>query len=302
MNLRSVDLNLLVALDALLTERHVTRAAERIGLSQPAMSNTLLRLRHMFNDELLIRTASGMQPTHYADELQEPVRLALRQIERVFESDADFDPLTATNRFVIRMSDLLAYLLMPSLLSDLAKSAPKVSLDVVHLSPARTVEALERDEIHIAVSTGLDHSPLIRPEFLFADRMVCVMRLGHSLSKKKITLEEFLLQRHLKVSISPTDARFVDDVLDERQVERTVAVNTQHWLLVPHILEKTDLVSVMPGRLATTICSSQLVVRPLPFASKPFDWLLYRHRRYDRSRSVLWLQSRIRAACEHLRV
>ena len=109
MNLRSVDLNLLVALDALLTERHVTRAAERIGLSQPAMSNTLLRLRHMFNDELLIRTASGMQPTHYADELQEPVRLALRQIERVFESDADFDPLTATNRFVIRMSDLLAY-------------------------------------------------------------------------------------------------------------------------------------------------------------------------------------------------
>ncbi len=297
MNLRSVDLNLLVALNALLSERHVTRAAERIGLSQPAMSNTLVRLRHIFHDELLIRGANGMQLTHHAQELQEPLRLALRQIERVFESDADFEPATAANRLVIRMSDVLAYLLLPALLADLAQSAPGLSLDVVHLSPAQTVEALERDDIHLAVSMGLDHTRSIHAETLFEDRMVCVMRAGHTLAAKPITLSSFLAQRHLKVSMSPTDARFVDDALTARHVERVVAVNTPHWLVVPHVLEQTDLISVMPGRLANAICGQSLVARSLPFAGKPFSWALYRHRRYDRSRSVLWLQSRIKATC-----
>src|SRR5882724_9452347 len=107
MNLRAVDLNLLVALDALLTERHVTRAAERIGLSQPATSSALGRLRHLFKDELLIRTASGMQPTARALELIEPTRQVLRQIERVIDSDAGFDPQRSARSFTIRMSDVL---------------------------------------------------------------------------------------------------------------------------------------------------------------------------------------------------
>src|ERR1700712_3591136 len=113
MSLRSVDLNLLVALEALLTERHVTRAAERVGLSQPAMSNALGRLRGMFGDELLVRTATGMQATARAIELAEPVRQLLRQVERVLESDAGFDPARSERGFTIRMSDILAFLILP---------------------------------------------------------------------------------------------------------------------------------------------------------------------------------------------
>src|SRR6185295_16535070 len=106
MNLRSVDLNLLVALDALLTEQHVTRAADRVGLSQPAMSNALGRLRGVFGDELLVRTATGMQPTPRALELVDPLRQLLRQVERVLESYAGFDPATSDRTFTIRMSDI----------------------------------------------------------------------------------------------------------------------------------------------------------------------------------------------------
>ena len=294
MNLRSVDLNLLVALDALLEERHVTRAAERIGLSQPATSNALARLRGVFGDDLLVRGAGGMNPTPFALALAEPLRQALRQVERVLDSDIDFSPATAANRFVVRMSDLLSQLLLPGLLADLATSGPGIQLDVVHLPPGRTVDAIERDEVHVAVSMGLNHSASIRCETLLDDRMMCVFRAGHPLASRALTLETFLVHGHLKVSMSPTDTRFVDDVLAGQGLRRRVVANVPHWLVVPHVLATTDLVAVMPGRLAEAIRGTALIAREPPFATAPFDWKVYWHRRYDGSRSVDWLRGRIR--------
>ncbi|MBN8939818.1 MAG: LysR family transcriptional regulator [Rhizobiales bacterium] len=293
MNLRSVDLNLLVALDALLGELHVTRAADRIGLSQPAMSNALGRLRHIFKDELLVRTSAGMQATPRALELAGPIRQVLRQIERVFESDTGFDPARADRRFALRLSDLLSLLLLPALLAPIGRDAPGIGFDVVHLPPARTVEALEKDEIDIAVSMSLEHSSAIRAEMLFADRMVCVMRKAHPLATRPLTLEAFLEQRQLKVSMSPTDLRFVDDVLARSHLKRDVAVNVPHWLVVPHVLTRTNLVSVMPKRLAAAIGAETLVIRDLPFASEPFDWTLYWHRRHEGNPAIAWLRARI---------
>jgi DNA-binding transcriptional LysR family regulator len=293
MNLRTLDLNLLVALDALLAERHVTRAANRIGLSQPAMSNALGRLRRIFRDDLLVRTASGMQPTAQAELLREPLRLVLRQIERVFEGAVGFDPQRAKVTLVLRLSDLLAYQILPPLLANIVRSAPGVSLDIVHLAPTETVDALERDEVHAAISMSLEHSASIRSEALLGDRMVCVMRRGHPLEREHLTLEAFFDSRHHKVSMSPTDRRFVDDILREAGHTRNVAVNVPHWLLVPHILRSTDLISVMPERFAASI-SHDLLCKALPFASAPFEWRLYRHRRHEGSRAVDWLCQRLR--------
>jgi len=196
MNLRSVDLNLLVVFDALMTELHVTRAASKVGLSQPAMSNALGRLRHIFNDELLVRTAAGMQATPRADALANPVRQVLRQIEHVFESTPALDALPSTRHFNIRMSDVLAMLLLPKFLQNLEKHAPGISVDISHTAPGETVEALERDDLDLAVSMGLVHSTSVRSEFLMPDRMVCVMRKDHPLGTKKLTLRKFLAARH----------------------------------------------------------------------------------------------------------
>jgi len=160
-NLRSVDLNLLVVLDALLRERHVTRAARTVGLSQPAMSSALARLRNVFKDELLVRTAAGMQPTPRAEALIEPVRQAIGQIERVLENDQGFDAANSERRFVLRLSDLLSYLILPRLMAEIGGSAPRIALDIKHLSPLRTIDALERDEIDAAVSMGLEHTGTI---------------------------------------------------------------------------------------------------------------------------------------------
>jgi DNA-binding transcriptional LysR family regulator len=296
MNLRSIDLNLLIALEALLRERHVTRAADRIGLSQPAMSNALGRLRHIFNDELLVRTASGMQPTPRAEELLEHTQQLLRQIERVFESDESFDPTKSNRKFAVRMSDLLSLLILPALLDRTSAVAPMVGIDVLHLPPSRTVDALEKDEIDVAVSMGLDHLNSISSEVLFRDNMVCVMRKSHPLAKKPLTIEAFLAQRHLKVSMSPTDMRFVDDVLTRKRLKRDVGLNVPHWLVVPHILARSNYLSVMPGRLATQIAGTSLMVREVPFGAQPFDWSLYWHRRHEGNQAIGWLRDQIRAA------
>ena len=294
MNIRSVDLNLLVALDALLTELHVTRAAEKVGLSQPAMSNALSRLRHVFKDELLVRTPQGMQATPRARELAEPVRQVLRSIERVLEGDTRFDPVSSDRRFAIRLSDLLGRLLLPALVADLAESAPAIRFDVVHLSPHRTTDALERDEIDIAVSMGLEHAASIQSEPLMRDRMVCVMRREHPAALVELTPDTFLAAKHLKVSMSPTDLRFADDVLSRLGKTRNVVLNLPHWMLVPHVLERSNLISVMPRLFALAITGGVLTMRDLPLPSDPFDWTIYWHRRNEGNDAIRWLKQRLR--------
>lgn len=299
MNLRSVDLNLLVALDALLSERHVTRAADRVGLSQPAMSNALSRLRGLFADELLVRTATGMQPTPRALELLEPLRQLLRQVERVLESDAGFDPAVSERVFTVRMSDILACLILPLLMAR-RPDAARVGYNILHLPPAQTVEALERDEIDVAISMGLDHANSIRSHKLLRDRMVCLMRKAHPAARGGLTFERFIAQQHMKVSMSPTDLRFVDEALAERGHRRVIALNVPHWLLVPHVLKTTDLLAVMPGHLATALIDDGLRMEELPFKSAPFHWMMYWHRRHDQSRANRWLREEIGAVCDGL--
>ncbi|MGB3415086.1 MAG: LysR family transcriptional regulator [Mesorhizobium sp.] len=295
-NLRSIDLNLLVVFDALMETRHVTRAANQVGLSQPAMSSALRRLRSALGDELLVRTPAGMQATLKALELAEPVRLILRQIERALEPDSAFDPAKAERTFRIRLSDVLAMLVLPSLLGRFGAADSHMSLDVVHLPPDGTIDALERDELDMAVSFGLAHGNTILSEPLMSDRMVCVVRRGHPFSTTPPSLERFLAGRHVRVSMSPADLRFVDDVLVSDDHRRDVAINLPHWLVVPRVLHETDFVAVMPERFFLSLADERLVSCELPFASSAFSWSLYWHRRHDRNPAIRWLRESLRMA------
>lgn len=299
MNLRRIDLNLLVALDALLAERHVTRAASQVGLSQPAMSNALRRLRHVLNDELLIRTSVGMEPTPRALELVEPVRHILRQAERILEAPDRFDPATSTLRFRIRMSDVLGYLLMPGLLASIRREAPGVMLEVVHLAPVDTIRALESNDIDVAVSMDLELPPSIRSEVLLNDRIVCVMSKHHPLARRRMTLPNFLEQDHIKVSISPVDGRYVDSELARLGKSRHIAVNVPHWLLVPHLLRQSTMISALSERLAER-AGVGLACRDLPFPSDSFNWSLYWHRRHDATPAQTWLRTLLAKAAADL--
>ncbi|MDN5843062.1 MAG: LysR family transcriptional regulator [Alcaligenaceae bacterium] len=295
-NLRSVDLNLLVFFDALMSERHVTRAAEKVAISQPAMSNALSRLRMLFKDELFVRTAKGMEPTPRAVELGMRVHAVLQQTTRLMSSDVQFDPATSRRDFSARLSDLVGILILPRLMARLRTEGPGVSLDTIHLSPEQTIDALETDRLDIAVSMGLEHTSAIRSETLFNDRMVCVMGENHPLAQGRLSLKQFLSYPHLRVSMSPTDIRFVDRVLAEKNLERNIALNVTHWLLVPQIVGETDLLSVMSERAARRIGGPGFVIRPLPFSTPSFSWQLYWHRRYEHSRAHQWLRTQFHEA------
>ena len=294
-NLRSVDLNLLVALDAFLAEGSVTRAAGRLGLSQPAASNTLKRLRELFDDELLVRSATGMSPTERALELQRELIPILRAISRVFETSLRFEPATATRQFRLRMSDVLEALLLPRLVQLFLAAAPAASLNIVHLSPQETLDALEADRLDVAVSMGLAQPGSIRSRSLFQDRMVCVMRDGHRAAAGTLTVERLLAERHVRVSISPSDRRFVDDILARLSLSRDIALHTQHWTVVAASLRDSDLVAVMPESLARGL-GPGLALRELPFASQAFDWKVYWHRRHDASPARAWIVDLLAAA------
>ncbi|NBV71792.1 MAG: LysR family transcriptional regulator [Burkholderiaceae bacterium] len=292
-NLRSIDLNLLVFFDALMSERHVTRAANKVSISQSAMSNALSRLRHVFKDDLFIRTSKGMEPTLRAFELGQSIGQILQQTSRLMSSDIHFDPLISNRSYSIRMSDLIAALVLPVLVNNLSSSAPNISLDILHISPEKTVELLESDQLDIALSTDLEHNNSIRSQALISDRMVCILRKGHPLSSGKLTLKKFLDGRHLRVSMSPTDIRFVDNVLASQGHKRDVVLNVPHWLLIPEILKKTDLIAVISERLASNFTNEDLVLRPLPFMANYFHWTMYWHKRYEHSQSHQWLRGLI---------
>src|SRR5690625_3121548 len=283
-NLRSIDLNLLVLFDALMAERHVTRAANRVAISQPAMSNALGRMRAVFKDELFVRTAKGMEPTPRALELAQLIHPILQQAVRLMNSDSQFDPTGSERTFKTRMSDLLGIIILPKLMGHLRAEAPRVSLDVVHLSPEQTVEALETDQLDVAVSMDIEHTSTIRSEMLFADRMACIMRADHPLAHGRLTIKEFLSYGHLRVSMSPSDVRFVDRLLAAQNLERNVVLNVAHWSLVPRVLLETDLIAVMSARGAQHLAGSKVAIRALPFDASNFMWNLYWHRRYEHSR------------------
>ncbi|WP_242540504.1 LysR family transcriptional regulator [Trinickia mobilis] len=300
MNLRSVNLNLLVIFDALMRERHVTRAALRIPMTQPAMSNALARLRLLFEDDLFIRAGNTMEPTPRAVELGESVSRILRQTERLMSSDVSFDPATAQREFTARMSDLVSCLVLPQILATLSGSAPGVTLDVLHMSPERTVRALENDQLDFALSMRLQHASNIRSEKLFMDEMVCVMRADHELTQGELTLERFLDADHLRVKMSPTDVGSVDNVLAEQDYASKVVAKVPHWLLVPPILRESHLVAVISSKLAALFASEPIAVRPLPFPSEPFSWDIYWHRRNDNSVAHKWMRGLIASACAAL--
>jgi DNA-binding transcriptional LysR family regulator len=292
LNLRTVDLNLLVAFDALMVERHVTRAANRIGLSQPAMSSALSRLRGLFDDPLLVRTANGMQPTLRAIELIGPVTNALKQVRRVFEAQGKFDPARSRQPFTIRMGDMNELIFLPAIISALQTRAPGITLEIKHLSPVSTIDALESDEVELAVSTGLNHTSSIQSMDLAPDEVVVVLRKNHPFLRKKNEATEFLRLRHIWVSQSPADTRFLDDHLAKLKLRRQIVLTLPHWLAATAVVAETDLVTVASARMARKL-DSRVVTLPLPFAPQRFTWKLYWHRRYKTHAGHRWIRSLI---------
>jgi DNA-binding transcriptional LysR family regulator len=266
MNISSVNLNLLVAFQALLEERSVTRAARRSGVSQPAMSNSLAQLRALFGDRLFTRTAHGLEPTPRALALAAPLRDGLAKLGELLDA-RPFDPRTATRRFVIAASDYVEFVLLPPLLERLRGAAPNLRLEIRPWGLHEIPEGLARGEIDLLIGYYDRVPPNHAEQLLFEDEYVCVVRRRHPRVQKKLTLKSYLELDHVLVSQKSDSPGSVDRALAARGKQRRVAVRVSHFLLVPTLIARTDFVAALDRRAAEPFAKPlglRLLEPPLP--------------------------------------
>ena len=265
MELAHVDLNLLVVFQQLLRERNASRVAVTLGLSQPAVSNALRRLRSLLGDELFLRTPGGMAPTPYALQLAAPVAQALDTLRDALNVRASFDPATSSRCFTLAMTDVGETYFLPVLMDALAQQAPGVTLRCVPVSDT----ALREDMATGRVDLALGSLPQLQAGFfqqaLFRQRYVAVMREGHPLAaRSSITAALFRQAAHVRVVSAGTGHGQVEAALERMGVARTVQLTVPHYVALGHVLGSTNLMATVPERFAQ--CASApfgLVARPL---------------------------------------
>jgi DNA-binding transcriptional LysR family regulator len=251
MNLAALDLNLLVALDALLMEANVSRAAMRIGLSQPAASHALQRLRDALGDPLLVRVGARMELTPRAQALRGQLTQALDQVRGLFQSEG-FDPASSERRFRLMMPDLAVELLAPPLMARISSQAPGVRIDIVPWrGPAIFATEFART-IDLIVSIG-DAFKGFHRQLLYSDRDALAVRQGHPTGKKLSRRNAFLDARHVAVVIRGQSADLIDDWLLGKGIERKIALVVPGYLEALHVAARTDLVAFVPRRLIAAL-------------------------------------------------
>jgi len=291
MNMTDLDLNLLRVFDAIATEGSVTVAGERIGLSQPAMSNALARLRQLFDDPLFVRTPRGMRPTPFAQQLSQPVREALRLIQGALQQHAGFEPRSSNNTFRFYMSDIGEMVFLPGLLERVKRDAPGVKIEVVRIPIKDIHAALEAGEIDLAIgflpglTTGMRQQPLFREHY------VCMLRADHPVIGAKISLKQFREAAHVLVSYAGTGHQVIEETFVAEGLTARIAARVPHFLVVPMILARTDLIVTVPSRVAAVFARlGNFKVLKLPLSMPSFEVRLHWHQRFHQDPANRWLR------------
>lgn len=250
-NLAAMDLNLLRVLDAVLGERHLTRAAARVGLSQPATSHALARLRRLFGDPLFVRTREGLVPTARAEALAAPLHEALALLTRCVEGAAAFDPATTRRRFTVATADYGLFVLIPPLLERLGREAPGADLWVRAVA-SDPFEQLARGDADVVLSPLDVAAPpaAIHARTLYEERFVCMVRQGHPRVKRTLDLATFASLPHVFIAPRGTPGGAVDEALARRGLERRVALAVPHFLVAPHVVAGSNLILTIGARVA----------------------------------------------------
>jgi DNA-binding transcriptional LysR family regulator len=294
-NLRRLDLNLLVTLDVLLSEHNVTRAAERLNFSQPSVSVHLAKLRDIFGDPLLLPGPRGMRPTAKADELREPLRQALDALERAVSPAGPFDPAQARHTWRIAAADYGESTILLPALAGLRSAAPSSQLTIVQMVPSGIAKQAEQGEIDLALHTSEDAPSGLRRRALFTERYVLAGRADHPRLKRRPTLSQFCQLEH--VVVSPDGGGFygvTDEVLAETGMSRRVVLSVPHFLFMMSVLANTDLVAMLPSRLVRNASVLRIVEPPLDIPG--YEMSMLWHERSHRDPAHQWLREHIAAS------
>jgi DNA-binding transcriptional LysR family regulator len=275
-------------------DRSVSKSAEKLDLTQPAVSNALKRLRILLKDDLFIRTSHGMLPTPYALHLAEPVIYAMSTLHTAFMHRDSFDPKTSTRNFQLAMTDIGEMYFMPLLMVELLKLAPKVRVSTVRPNSGNLKEDMESGAVDLALGLFPNLQAGFFQRRLFRNKYVCMFRKGHPLAKSQMTLEQFSELDHVGVIAANTGHSEVDGLLDSAGIKRKIRLTVPHFIAVGHILQTTDLISTLPERFAER-CESPfgLVTSPHPAKLPDIAINLFWHAKLHRDPANIWLRQLI---------
>jgi DNA-binding transcriptional LysR family regulator len=313
LNFRTLDLNLLRVFDEVMAERNLTRAAQRLSMTQPAVSNALRRLRDLLGDELVQRAGYGVEPTPRALMLWPSVRDALHQLREAL-APGDFNPALAQNAFVFTMADATAAKVIPGLMDVLASEAPGVTLRVVPLTTRDPRQLLESGEVDLAIGhfpgvlaeLGAQHLQESSPRFMF-DRLydgeyVVVMRKHHPLAQGPLSLDAYCAARHLLVSFSGRPFGFVDEALAAVSRQRRVVLTVNQFFTAGLVVANSDLLTVLPRHfIGGTGVADRLVWHPLPLDVPAVHVDALWHRQHQASSAHRWLREAVRRTAQNNR-
>jgi DNA-binding transcriptional LysR family regulator len=295
-DLRRFDLNLLVAFDILITERSVTAAARRMGVGQPAMSNSLARLRDMFEDPLLIRTPAGMQPTGRALDLVEPISRILAELREEVFHDRTFNAGTDKRTFRIGVSDQAEASLMQDVLQAVAHDAPGVNIIARSVEMRLGAELLATGAIDLAVGYFPEVESELEVETLYHESFVCLFDAKACGVEPPLSLDAYVALPHVLVSLRGEPFGHLDELLENVGLRRTVIYTTPHFLAVPFLLHGFRAVAALPRRLAQNCADAAgLAVSPVPLPSDGYDVRMAWHRRTHADPAQAWFRATIAA-------
>jgi len=289
-DLHKFDLNLLAVFDALMRERHVGRAGERLGLTQPAVSHALGRLRHLLDDPLFVKHAKGVRPTARAEALADLIAPALQMLRTGLRRGDAFDPAQVKRTLVIGASDYVDLTLVPPLMARLRETAPGFDIRLRPTSRETVLQDLRRQEIDFAIGPLASAPTAVELTPLFTERMVMIGRRGHPQLTSELTIEGFAALSHLLVSQRGDAFGSVDSALREMGLSRRIAITVPHFLAAPFIVGHTDMVAVMAERVARRLAEAAGVsIHGMPIVVPSWTVGLARLKEAQHDAAVDWL-------------
>jgi DNA-binding transcriptional LysR family regulator len=288
--MRPQELNLLMVFDAIMTERSITRAAQRLSMTQPAVSNAVSRMRVAWKDELFVKDGRNIQPTLHAQNLWNQVREPLISLTEAVDPK-NFDPATAKRTFRIAVTDTVVDMAWAELRCAIEKEAPGVNIHAIPYTIVNSDQVLEDAEVDMVIGTTGVISNTFRAEYLFSPTYICIMNHDHALAKADLSLEEFAAADHLLVSLSGDITGYTDQVLMQHGLSRRVAVTVNHFSSVANLIKRSNLICVIPiSAVAKQIIDGDIAATIPPIELMPQQVSTIWHKRQDRDQGLIWLR------------
>lgn len=296
------DFNLLAVFEAIFDTRSVSRASERLGISQPSVSNALARLRKTFNDPLFVRVRNEMQPTSRALEIASPVQRALSLVRSEIFLRREFDPLQARNTFTICMTDLAEAAYLPAVLDAFRPAAPMARLRTVSPFVERVEEGLECGSVDVAVGyfPDLTSAGILQQRLLRSTGFVCIADENNPhLRRGKLSAKAFCEAPHVAVHIEGRSSEVIEREMENQSVKRRVLLTVPHFFGLLSIIPKSDLLAIIPVDLSPVFAGRpEIRIHPLPFKSPSVSVSQVWHRRYDKNAANRWIRGVLRQALQ----